>query len=143
MAIEDRAKIWAQQVVQLHSLPVPDYLRPRKNKLLKQAEFIKKSLEATDPLRPMQPVAAELGFLPLIIGGGLVAVAAMSKWAKDAFEISKESERFDQLVKGGLTAAQAQAVLNQTSFNWKMAAIPVGILVAGLIVYKVVSNGNR
>lgn len=140
MSVENRAKQWALEVVNLHHLPVPSYLEPRKRKLLKHAEYIKKSLEATDPLRPFAPVAGELGFLPLIIGGGVVAVAAMTKWAKDAYAISTETSRYNDLIKSGLTPQQAQNVLNQSSFNWKMIAIPASVLIGGLVIYKIASK---
>lgn len=139
MDITASAKKWAQAVVMLHETQVPPFLEKRKAKLLKSANVIKRTLEATDPLRPMVPVASELGFIPLIVAGGIAAVTAMSKWAKDAYTVKKESERYDTLVKSGMTPAQAQNLITGGGFNWKLAlGIGVALMLAGGLTYRIV-----
>lgn len=144
MDVKSAAKKWAIKVVELHKLQVPPHLEPRKRKMLRQAELIKKSLEATDPLRPLTPVAQELGFVPLLIGGGLIAVTAMSKWAKDAYQIKTDKEKYDALIKSGLSPAKAQEIM-ATGFNWKMLLGIPAVLIGGVIAYKMIgrkTNGN-
>lgn len=138
MDISASARKWAQAVVDLHNTPVPPFLAARKAKLLKSANLIKKTLEATDPLRPMAPAAAELGFIPLIVAGGVAAITAMSKWAKDSYAIKKDSDRYDTLVKSGLSPEQAQKLMTNTTFNWKLwLGVGVGLLLVGGITYKI------
>lgn len=138
MDIRNKARNWAAHVVDLHNTPVAPHLRRRKQQLLKRAQTMRKTLEAVDPLAPISPVANELGFLPLLVIGGMAAATAMSKWAKDAYVVKKESDKYDTLVKSGLTPEQAQKVLTSGGFDWKMIAIPAGLLVGGLLVYKLV-----
>jgi hypothetical protein len=136
--IRDNARKWAAHVVDLHNTPVAPHLQGRKKKLMAQAQTMRRTLEAVDPLAPISPVVNELGFLPLLVIGGMAAATAMSKWAKDAYVIKKESDKYDTLVKSGLTPEQAQKVLTSSGFNWKMIVIPAGLLVGGLVLYKLV-----
>jgi hypothetical protein len=138
MDIRNRAKNWALHVVDLHNTPVPPHMRGRKNSLLKRAQTMRKTLEAVDPLAPITPVAQELGFLPLLVMGGMAAATAMSKWAKDAYVVKKDAEKYDTLIKSGMTPEQAQKVMNQSGFDWKMIVIPAGIAIGGLVLYKLV-----
>lgn len=146
MELTNAAKNWAQKVVELHALKVPPHLEPRKRKLLRHAEIIKKSLEATDPLRPLAPVASELGFIPLLIGGGIIAVTAMSKWAKDAYQIKTEKEQYDALIASGVSAAKAQQIMAGNKINWQMLLGIPAVLIGGFLTYKMIGrrkNGNR
>lgn len=141
MDIHNKARNWASHVVSLRNTPVAPHLRGRKQKLMKRAQTMRRTLEAVDPLAPFVPAAQELGFLPvvpMVIMGGMAAITAMSKWAKDAYTVKKESDKYDTLVKSGLTPEQAQKVLTSGGFDWKMIAIPAGLLVGGLVLYKLV-----
>ncbi len=137
MNVKAAAADWAKKVVELHKLKVPPHLESKKQRLIKRAELMKKTLEATDPLQGLAPVASELGFVPLIVVGGIAAVTAMSKWAKDAYQIKTEKEKYDALIKSGLTPAKAQEVMTTKGFNWKMALSIPAILLGGFLVYKI------
>lgn len=142
MNIKNSAKKWAQAVVDLHNTPVPEFLQSKKNRLLKQAKFIKNSLEAADPLQPLAPVAQELGFIPVIWIAGAAALTAMSKWAKDAYVVKKDADKYESLVKSGVTPEAAQKLLSGSNFNWKMVAIPVGVMLIAGVGYKLFSRGR-
>jgi hypothetical protein len=137
MNVKAAAADWAKKVVELHKLKVPPYLEGKKQTLIKRAELMKKTLEATDPLQGLAPVASELGFVPLIVAGGIAAVTAMSKWAKDAYQIKTEKEKYDALIKSGLTPAKAQEVMTTKGFNWKLLLTVPAILLGGFLVYKI------
>jgi hypothetical protein len=79
-----------------------------------------------------------LGFIPLLVAGGVAAITAMSKWAKDSYAIKKDADRYDTLVKSGLTPQQAQNLMTNSTFNWKLwLGVGVGLMLVGGITYKI------
>lgn len=135
--IHNLAKVWASEVVALDGLKVPFHLKKRKRQLMHRAKKIKTALEMSDHVTP---VATELGFIPLLVAGGMAAAAAMTKWITDAKKVTTETQKsqtdaaaVDQLIKSGLTKEQAvSVVLGQKSGDWKKWIFPVGVtLVVG------------
>jgi hypothetical protein len=126
------AKKWAKAVVDLQQLEVPPFLERKKKKLIKQAIFIKSALEKSDHVTP---VATELGFIPLLVAGGIAAAAAMTKWITDAKQVTEtaqqsktDAEAVKQLMDTGLTQQQAvDVVLGKKTTDWKKYLIPAGI----------------
>lgn len=133
--VHQLAKVWASEVVALDGLKVPFRLKKRKRQLMHRAKKIRSALEMSDHVTP---VATELGFIPLLVAGGMAAAAAMTKWISDAKKVTSETQKsqtdaaaVDQLIKSGLTKEQAvQVVLGQKSVDWKKYLVIGGIVLA-------------
>ncbi len=137
--LQQKAREWALKVVELHNTKVPAEFEGQKAKLLYAAKTIKDTLEKTigkaSYLEPMN----QLGFLPILVGGTVIAgsIAAITKWTLDYKTFSDKIAQQNRLIASGLSPQQAANVVNSgVSFSFStLAKYALPAFGVGLLAY--------
>lgn len=114
--LQQKAREWAGQVVNLYNTKVPPEYEAEKRALISTAKGIKDAVEyVTGPLSVLAPMD-ELGFFPVVIGavGVAGAVALIVKWTLDYQTFVKKIQDRNALIAGGMTPQQAANISNMS-----------------------------
>lgn len=110
--LQQKAREWAQKVVDLHKLSVPENMLARKNALLSTAKTIKDSIESVIGKSSYLEPINQLGFLP-IVGAVVITsgIAAIVKWTTDYNKFKTEVEQQNKLIDSGMSPQQAANIV--------------------------------
>ncbi len=139
-SFKQKARVWAQKVVDLHNLPVPNDMLEQKQKMIDSAETIKKWIEGIfgtiDGFNQ-----AGLGILPLVpIAVIATALAAITKWSISYATFVATVKERKRLEASGLSPQMAAELArkNQDSalikIDWK-AALPFALVLGTFLFF--------
>lgn len=164
-SLKQKAREWAQTVVNLKNTPVSPKLQPKKDALMERARWIKNKIET---VWPDFAAGMNLGILPLVIPAiaataiiaeiGLFYVQYKSLIAESVSE-NKKTEIFNDLTKNqGKSPEEAARIANQvistqssnggffSNFGSNLGTSfggVAGLAIAGLVIYYLMTRSKR
>lgn len=135
-SLRQKAREWAQSVVELHNTPVPADLESEKRELLNRAKTVKNAIEKVfGTLEELKPIAQiqELGAVPILVPAAVIAAAsaAIGAWYLSYKKFKKKLEGYNTLRHSGLTHEQALSVIGKDENVFQSAKnllIPVALI---------------
>lgn len=163
--LKQKAREWAQTVVNLKNTPVSPKMQPKKDALMARAKWIKEKIEA---VWPEFTSGMDLGFLPLLIPAiaataiiaeiGIFYVQYKNFIADAAAENKREAIYTDLTKNQGVSPSEAARVANQiapgesssggffsnfgTNLGTGLGGV-AGLAIAGLVIYYFMSRSKR
>ncbi len=118
-SFKNKARIWAKKVVTLSNTPVTGPLQKEKDSLLKQAKYIKKTIESVfGTIEELENVG--LGLAPLIpIAVITSALGAMTYWGTQFAKFMVSVAEQKRLESTGLSPSQAANIISKKSQSEK------------------------
>lgn len=132
---KQKARKWAQQVVELSNTPVTGPLAEKKASLLKWAKYIKNGIESVfGTIDELENVGLGIAFIPLVpVAVVAASLAAITKWTLDYQKFKQmvaEQKRLEDKGVDPVTASTIVAKKSKPLFNLDLKG-PLGLLLLG------------